>query len=881
VTLVGARAVIIRSYDPQSFGAQCERCPLGNKTPVPPTPAVNGKPKLVIVGMNPGRLEENRGQAFIGPAGRLLTACLNEAGFDRVEAHITNAAACYSDNDQEIKAAVACCAPRLAAELKPFLVSENPPPILALGAQAIRPLLGRAGIMKARGFVWHAAEIKSGQVRTADRRVEKTREAPGGKFFAKRLTSALDSQALITARGVFAGRVVIPSVHPSFILRGADGWLPVLRVDIDRVVRWARGPGFPLEDQGSFHKTNNPAEARRLLSKFGLLVNVDIETNGNDPMTVEMTCVGVADVGVIKKWVDGKLKRIPKSAVVILDPWHKRLTPVLRDFMKARTALTHNGPAFDEIALKRFGVRYEKYEDTLLAHFAFASDKPKSLSHVVSVYCDSSAWKVKFKQGSEEKGVAGFGVKKEDLAAYNRADVVLGSLAWIRMQNDLAPERKIYEHDKKTAILCQKMQINGIMVDVARKKALSRKMKFRAAGLLGEMRSLLNRRGFNPNRPNDIRHALFNQLKAPTYHAPLTPTGLPATGAKVLEILKGGTNRAAALADLIIRWRSANDVRAEYLDNLILDPASRVHPHWRNYGAETGRPACRSPNALNTPRMAFCPGCGNMLVDGMTHKETCKPKKRKEPQPEDQIRDVYVAAPGCVFLYFDLSQAEMRFAANLSGDAAFIKSCEGDVHAGNARVLFAKVPGALEALKDPKGAGKNLRDIAKNCGFAITYLAEADKLFGHLIEHGFEIDIETCQDAINGIRSAYWRYFQFVEENVQICRRQGFLRTAFLGRKRWLGMYPKPTTVSNFPIQSGVADVMNDRLAIIDERMPKRVKQLVYAYDAAIYEVEEKDVETMKALVGDVWAEPIAIPGGGSFMQPIELKIGTRWSDFG
>jgi uracil-DNA glycosylase family 4 len=834
--------------------------------------------------MNPGRLEENRGQVFIGPAGRLLNGCLSEAGFSRDDAHITNAAMCFSDNDQEIKAAVACCAPRLAAELKPLL-DENPAtPILALGAQAIRPLLGRAGIMKARGFVWRGAEIKPGQIRTADRRVEKLLglvKSERKKTFEKHLTSALDSQALITGRQVFQGRVVIPSIHPAFILRGADGWLPVLRLDIDRAVRWARGPGFPLEDQGPFCKTADPAEARRLLSRMGPLVNVDIETDGNDPMTVDMTCVGVADVGAIQRWVEGKLKRIPKSAVVILDPWHRRLMPTLREALVDRTALTHNGPAFDEIALRRFGIRYPRFEDTLLAHFAFASDKPKSLAHVVSIYADSAPWKVKFKQGSEEKGVAGFGVKKEDLAAYNRADVVLGSLAWIRMQADLAPERAIYEHDKKTARLSQKMQINGILVDQDRRKALSRKMKFRAAGLLGEMRSLLNRRNFNPNKPNDIRHALFTQLKAPMYLAPTTPTGLPSAGAQVLQALKSGTNRAATLADLIIRWRSANDVRAEYLDNLVLDPLGRVHPHWRNYGTETGRPACRNPNILNTPRMAKCPGCGSMLVDGMIHKETCKPKKKKDPQPEDQIRDVYVASPGCEFIYFDLSQAEMRMAAHLSGDVAFIESCKEDVHAGNARVLFAKVPGALEALKDPGGAGKNMRDIAKNCGFAITYLAEADKLFVHLLEHGFDIDMETCQDAINGIRGAYWRYFQYVEENVQLCRKQGFLRTAFLGRKRWLGFYPKPTTVSNFPIQSGVADVMNERLLIIDERMPKQVKQLVYAYDSAIYEVLERDVEKMKALVVDVWAEPIVIPGGGSFNQSIEMKIGRRWSDFG
>ena len=879
------------TYDPQALGAQCKRCPLNDRTPVPPAPAADAaKPRLIIVGMNPGRLEESRRQPFIGPSGKMLDGCLAEASFDRAQAHVTNAAMCFSDNDdKKLKKAIACCAPRLAKELGGF---DPKVPILALGAEATRVVLGKAGIFKTRGFVWTATEIKESQVKNARRNLKRGRELGMAK---DKLDARRDSLALIEARAPLGGRVVIPSIHPAFILRGADGWLPVLRVDVRRAVRWARaieatGKGFPLEDDGPFVQTHDPAVARKLLARMGPLVNVDIETDGNDPMTVGMTCVGVADVTTIEKWVKGKIKRIPKNAVVILDPWSRKLNPVLREALKDRTVLTHNGPAFDQIALERHGIHYPRCEDTLIAHYAFASDKPKALAHVASVYCDASPWKQRFKQGSEEKGVAGFGVKAEDLAKYNRADVVLGSLAWIRMQPDLERERKVYEHDMRHAALCRNMQINGILVDVERKDALSKKLKKRSAALLGEMRELLGRRSFHPARPNDIRKALFVQLKAPTYLAPPTPTGLPSTAAVVLEALRTGHNRVGKLADLIVRWRSANDSRSEYLDNLKIGGDGRLHAHWRSYGSETGRPAVRNPNLLNIPRIQYCPGCGNALLDGMTHgsigkdgqPKPCNPKKRKDPQPEEQLRDIYVAPPGNAWVYFDLSQCEMRFAANLSGDAAFIESCKSDVHAGNARVLFAKVPGALEDLKDPKGAGKRFRDIAKNCGFAITYLAEADKLFTHLLEHGYDIDLETCQDAIDAIHTAYWRYFEYVNENIALCRRYGYLRTAFLGRKRWLGFYPKPTEVSNFPIQAGVADVMNERLGIIDGLKPKGVKHLIYQYDSSIYEVPEGKVEAMKKIVNEVWAQPVKVPATGiEFMQPIDLKVGTRWSDFG
>lgn len=852
------------TYDPRILGAQCDRCPLSDRVPVPPSPARNGKPRLIIVGEGPGRTEENRGAVFVGPTGRLLNAALREVGFDRDEAHITNSHLCRPESDQDVKAATPCCAPRLAAELG---MLPKKTPVLALGAAATRVLIGKAGILKARGFVWTAPGIKPTQLKSALRKVELSEAATGPKA-AKRLTSARDSSALLHARFQLAGRVVIPTVHPAFILRGADGHMPVLRVDIQRATRWAEKP-FPLEDQGPFQIATTAKAARELLSKMGPEVVVDIETDGPNPMIAQMTCVGICDVGNTKR-------------IAILDPWKAAFAPVLRDALKGRTVVTHNGPQFDEIVLARYGIVYTRREDTLVAHHAFVSHLPKSLAHVASVYCDAAPWKQKFKQGAEEKGLAGFGVKKEDLAAYNAGDVRLTALSWKRMQPDLAQERAVYELDMKMAALYQKMQVTGVLVDQKRRHELSRKMKHRAAALLGEMRSLLDRRNFHPRRIADIRKALFVQLKAPTYLAPPTPTGLPAASAAVLEKLKQGRNRAAELADLIIRWRSANDVRSEYLENLFIGADGRVHAGWR-LGPETGRPACRGPNLLNTPRMAFCPGCGKMLIDGMSHKPTCKPGKRKQPQPEEQIRDVYVASPGYVFVYFDTAQVEMRFSAFVSGDEAFMKSCEGDVHRANALIVFAGIPGATEALtNDPKGAGKRFRDLAKNIGFAISYLAEADKLFIHLVEHGYDIDMSVCEDIISRIHSTYWRYFAYVEENVQLCRKQGFLRTPFHGRKRFLGFYAKPTTVANYPIQGGVADVMASRLLLIDSRLPPGARQLFYAYDSATYEVPEGRAVEMEKLLRDVWAEPILVPHTGkTFVQPIDAKIGRRLSDFG
>ena len=865
---------VAMTYDPEAHGCRCSVCSLRGSPVVPPEPHRTGKPKLIIVGESPGRWEAAQGRPFIGASGKMLDVELKAAGLDRRDAHVTNAILCNPDgNDKELEAAIPCCAPRLAREL-----SELPRdvPILSLGAGASRFTIGRSGIQKYRGFVWTAPEIKKSQLQNAKRLYEKragliatNKRGEKKKATRDKIRKALDSYEMLKAREMIAGRIIIPTWHPAYVLRGADAALPVLRVDIKRLARWVAAP-FPLEDTGAFERTTSPKQAARLLRtmKFSDEVLVDIETDGPDPMRAQITCVGVCDVNDTTKIVvaDRKSEK---------EPWPKGFAEVFERFLARRTNVGHNFIFFDEIVLNRYGLKFEKVIDTLVAHRAMASHMPQSLSHVASVYCDCAPWKLKFKSTEEKGAVAGFGVKAEDLAIYNAGDVRLNALAWRRMANDLKPEQHVVEFDMRMARLYARMQVTGICVDTDRQAQLSKKLRYRANALVGEMRELLHRRGFSPSRPNDIRKALFGQLKAPIWLAPPTPTGLPSTAAIVLESLRDQDTRAGRLADLIVRWRSANDSRSEYLDGITVHTDGRTHPSWRQ--VETGRPATRRPNILNIPRIAFCSGCGAKLLEGVEHRPDCK--KRDVPQPEEMLRDIYVAEPGSRFVYFDISQAEMRLAAYLSGDENFIKACSKDIHTENACVLFPD--GADMIRSDPKGRGKKFREIAKSCGFAVSYLAEAPKIFSTLHAKGFDVSMDDVEAMLDNLQSGYRTYYKYVEKNVELCHKRGFLRTAFLGRKRWMGKFAKPTQIANFPIQSGVADIVNERLLLLDQRRTKNAKLVIYHYDAAIYETPISECADMTRIIREVWAEPIVVPHNGlRFVLPIDQKEGDRLSDF-
>ena len=334
-------------YDPSAQGARCDLCPLRFR-PVPPsTPTRSRAPRYIIVGEGPGRLEQLRLEPFVGPSGKLLDRTLREAGLRRYEAHITNAMLCRPDDDRpDIKlAAVSACAPRLAKELSAPRLRGLP--LFTLGAHAARATVGATGIFKSRGFVWTAPTIEPEKLRAGGRQEEKMRAAIAAEGeTAKRksnLAKKVRANLLLAARATYAGRRVIPSVHPAFILRGADGWLPVLSKDAERFARMLAGT-MRLESDVSYKVASTPAQIARLVGRLkgiagvpGSALSLDIETPGEDMWNDRIICIGLSN------GID----------TVVVWPWDKKLAPAFRKALAGRTIVTHYGPQFDHLVLQR------------------------------------------------------------------------------------------------------------------------------------------------------------------------------------------------------------------------------------------------------------------------------------------------------------------------------------------------------------------------------------------------------------------------------------------------------------------------------------------------------------------------------------------------
>lgn len=762
-------ALPIKEYSPQANGARCDLCPLRGNNVVPPK-ASPLPPKLVFVGEAPGRKEEIQGAPFVGMTGQFLRSLCREVGIDFLEAALQNAALCRSGLDKENEAAAVYCAPRLLRELAGF----NPKvPIVTLGKASTLAVLGVRSIMHARGFIWTAREINPTPAwRTAKK--AKLRGSP------KRDELWLKAQ-IAEGRSKLAGRTVLPTVHPAFVLR-SDIWLPILKLDLDRIARWLRGELTykKLLDNGPYVVVSKRDDIRREFRKLKNVISVDIETapstpggkDGANPMRNRMLCVGMSD---------GK-------HTVVVWPWRKTHAPLVNAlFRRVKTIGMHNGFNFDQIALKRFGVPFEpvedKLEDTLIAHHTFSSNMPQRLSHVASVFVDVSPWKITFKRGKDgasEKGLPPEKLSGEDLCRYNALDCIVQARVWLAMQADLKSEQEVYEVDKTNARMCRGMVIAGIGVDLDRREELRDGIIAKEADLLRKMRKLLRRKGFHPMQLSEVRKALFDTLGAPLEAADPTKSGLPSTAQKTLERLKENPTRAGRFADLLLQWRGAVKIRSTYIDSHVLDKPSkraptisRVHLNWKSFGAASGR---------YSGRLQSCPRA-EYLKDGSTVLET-------------RVREFYVARPGCKLVYFDLAQAELRFSAYLSGDKNFVSACEsGDVHTATAQLLFpadAKLIGS-----DPKGAGKPFRDVEKNSIFGFCYYADPTTIFGFVRSKGLPVEMRDVLRMHDMIRENFADYFRYVERNKRMVDKVGHMRCAISGRIRWLGWHSGYPDVAN------------------------------------------------------------------------------------
>ena len=164
----------------------CTRCPLSAARTQVVFGMGNPSADLLFVGEGPGADEDAAGLPFVGRSGKLLDRLIaEEMGLGRGDCYIANTVMCRPPSNRDPRPdELAACRPWLDAKIDRI----DPRVVVTLGNVATRALLGRSeGITRLRGraYPWR-------------------------------------------------GRLLIPTYHPSAVLRGSPGAMAGMRADLVR-----------------------------------------------------------------------------------------------------------------------------------------------------------------------------------------------------------------------------------------------------------------------------------------------------------------------------------------------------------------------------------------------------------------------------------------------------------------------------------------------------------------------------------------------------------------------------------------------------------------------------------------------------------------------
>jgi len=227
---------------------------------------------------------------------------------------------------------------------------------------------------------------------------------------------------------------------------------------------------------------------------------------------------------------------------------------------------------------------------------------------------------------------------------------------------------------------------------------------------------------------------------------------------------------------VVKEYRSATKLNSTYIDGMLdnLWPDDRVRAHWKVTGTVTGRLSCTSPNLQNIPR------------EGVV-----------------KVKDMFVVnRPGYIMMNFDLSQAEMRGLASVSGDEGLAKSYrEGlDVHKSVGSMIFNKPYDEITKAE---------RQASKPWGFGAIYGAGPA-----MLGEKAGITKEKAREYLSKFFAGFPKVQPWIEEQHRMLKEHGYV-VGVLGRKRNLphSMSKDPRDLSdlkreaqNAPIQQLASD---------------------------------------------------------------------------
>lgn len=351
-------------------------------------------------------------------------------------------------------------------------------------------------------------------------------------------------------------------------------------------------------------------------------------------------------------------------------------------------------------------------------------------------------------------------------------------------------------------------------------------------------------RPFNLGSTKQLQEILFVQQGLPIIKK--TPGGAPSTDEDVLEQLA----QDHPLPRLILAYRSLQKLKSTYTDKLprMVNPKTgRVHTHYAQAVAVTGRLSSSEPNLQNIPIRT---------AEGR------------------RIREAFIAPQGSHIISADYSQIELRIMAHLSSDPGLMQAfAKGeDVHRATASEIFGV---------EREAVGDDQRRVAKMINFGLIYGMSA---FG--LAQNLSIERSAAKTYIDRYFARYPGVATYMERTRAQAHAQGYVETVF-GRRLFLPDIRSGSpgrkqgaerAAINAPMQGTAADLI--KLAMIrvqdwieSERMQTLL--IMQVHDELVLQVPDDELEQVQQALSGLMCDvaQLQVP------LLVEIGVGKHWDE--
>jgi DNA polymerase-1 len=387
------------------------------------------------------------------------------------------------------------------------------------------------------------------------------------------------------------------------------------------------------------------------------------------------------------------------------------------------------------------------------------------------------------------------------------------------------------------------MELTGIRILSPELAAYSRELETSLAVLEQEIYALCGR-AFNINSTKQLQEILFTWRKLTPVRK--TKTGF-STDVDVLEILA----EQDPVPEKILSHRKLSKLKSTYVDALPLlvnERTGRLHTHYIQTGAATGRLASKDPNLQNIPI------------------------REEEGR---RIRSAFVPAPGMRFVSADYAQIELAILAYLSKDPILLDAfAQGrDVHRQTSALIF----GVPEDQVTP-----DQRRVGKTINFGVAY---------GMSSFGLAQSLKIPRAEADRFIKAYFHRFEgvdrFLKATIKGAEDTGFVHTLMGRRRRVAAINSRNRTEKNgaervavnSPIQGTAADIVKLAMVRLFRRLAEQklsTRVLLQVHDEIILEAPDEEVPEVEKLVRETMEHVTE--------HPIPLKVscesGESWGAF-